>query len=260
MFKLGSDPEFFLREKATGKYVGAPGFVPGTKKEPHPLPNGGSVQVDGLAIEFNTPPAETRNQFADHVNSCLNDIRKMVDSKYEFVFLPYVVFDKIHYDAMPDSSKELGCDPDYNANTGHLNPIPKADGTFRTASGHLHIGWGKDMDGPQHFDDCRLVIRNVNSWFHNSWFYLPWSGSKLFADLENKRRNLYGKQYAFRPKSYGVEYRTPSNAWLTTSDDMKKFLFDNVEYIFKSMLDGKTSTYPSHLTYPLHYYMINRTM
>ena len=35
----------------------------------------------------------------------------------------------------------------------------------------------------------------------------------LRHDSSNERRELYGQAGRFRPKPYGIEYRTPSNFW-----------------------------------------------
>ena len=53
-FRLGSDPELFLRRKDTGEYFPAIGLITGTKAKPTPmqgLPKGFTWQVDGMALE-----------------------------------------------------------------------------------------------------------------------------------------------------------------------------------------------------------------
>jgi hypothetical protein len=40
----------------------------------------------------------------------------------------------------------------------------------------------------------------------------------LVYDAATRRREMYGKAGAYRPKSYGVEYRTLSNAWLNSAE------------------------------------------
>lgn len=238
MFKFGADPEFFLIDKATDVPVSALGLVPGTKKEPSPLPNGGSVQVDGLAVEFNTVPAESAKDFADSVASCLSDIRKIVPSKYYFKFVPVITFPTQYFDKLPDSSKELGCDPDFDAlKKGEMNPIPKNEDNpyLRTASGHLHIGWGSNLSGEQHLEDCVTFINQMDNWF----YYSTLSDYSEYRRDELLRRTMYGKQGAFRPKHYGVEYRTPSNLWLSRDREMHRFLFNRTKHLFEFMVSGE---------------------
>src|SRR5690554_4628554 len=55
--KVGSDPELFVKDQASNKYVSAHGLVQGTKQVPQAVDNG-AVQVDGMALEFNTNPIE----------------------------------------------------------------------------------------------------------------------------------------------------------------------------------------------------------
>ena len=107
----------------------------------------------------------------------------------------------------PDEAKILGCEPDYNAYTGDLNQPPNANTRMRTCAGHIHIGWteGKDPLEQIHFEDCRRITQALD----NSLYIF----SHLW-DTDTKRRQLYGRPGAFRPKPYGVEYRVLSNAWL----------------------------------------------
>jgi len=59
----------------------------------------------------------------------------------------------------------------------------------------------------------------------------------LFFDSDTKRREMYGKAGAFRPKSYGVEYRTLSNVWLKDVHLMK-WVFNNTVDAVKRLASG----------------------
>ena len=207
-YKLGTDPEMFL--SLGGKAISAHGLFPGTKSDPHKL-DGGALQVDGLALEFNIDPAETEDEFVGNIKKVLTQVDefiKAVDKDLCREFTPYKMFEKTYFDSLPDESKILGCDPDYSGVTGERKPPPEiGNETFRTAAGHIHIGWCEDEDpsDPSHHEDCRLVSHYI--------------GGRAFSpstDEEWERILYYGGARAFRPKSYGVEIRFPSNIWLRT--------------------------------------------
>ena len=52
-FTIGADPEVFVADSLTNTFVSAHDLVPGTKLEPFAV-NKGAVQVDGMALEFNS--------------------------------------------------------------------------------------------------------------------------------------------------------------------------------------------------------------
>jgi len=228
-FLIGADPECFVREIKSGKLVSAHGMLPGTKKNPHKVPHG-AVQIDGMAAEFNIDPAATCEEFVRNVTSVLNTIREMIGPEYELVFTPTAHFGKELIDAQPQEAKELGCDPDFNAYTGKENPVPDAELPFRTAAGHIHIGWteGQDSHNAEHYKICRHIIKQLD------YATLP------TTQLENDdtRRKLYGKAGAFRPKSYGVEYRTPSNFWLE-SEETISLMYIAVTQGIKKLVSGE---------------------
>lgn len=208
-FKIGTDPEMFL--KVGKEFVPACGLFPGTKDEPFELEKG-AVQVDGLALEFNIHPAETVEEFDRNITTVLTQIDEMikkVNPEMRRVFIPFARFDSEVFEDLEDNQKILGCDPDYNGHTGLINPRPEIqDEPFRTAAGHIHIGWteGEDVADPSHFEDCRYVSERIG----RSYAFGPDSGSEF------ERLKYYGANYAFRPKPYGVEIRFPSNIWLET--------------------------------------------
>lgn len=201
---VGADPEFFLSKN--GEFVSAHDLVPGTKDKPFKLKNG-AVQVDGTAVEFNIDPACTSDEFCTNIESVLKQIREIVDPCFKFEFKPSVRFEQGYFRRIPLYARRLGCDPDYSSITGAVNPRPKAVGSLRTGAGHIHIGWGTNLDigDADHLWDCRLVVNTLDrclGCYQSVW------------DKDKERKKMYGKKGAFRPKPYGVEYRVPSNAWV----------------------------------------------
>lgn len=206
---IGTDPEFFV--KSNGKHISAHGLVEGDKQNPQVV-QGGAVQVDGMALEFNTDPASTREEFSYNIHQVLVALRRLVPKEFEFDFSPVAHFGAEYIAEQPEKAKELGCEPDFCAYTGKVNETPDANGDFRTAAGHIHIGLERKLSPSE---QQKLIILCD----------LFMGLSSLSWDSDVKRRELYGKAGCFRVKPYGVEYRTLSNAWLSTPE-LQEHVFD----------------------------------
>lgn len=219
---IGADPELFCQHTKTGKFVSAHDLVPGSKDSPVSVV-GGAVQVDGVAAEFNVNPTDDLETFIDQINTVFGTLEQIVKSQNPNLILvaqPTAVFDRTYFDELPDVVKVLGCDPDFNAwLDGAENKKPDNTESFRTGGGHIHLGW-RDPSLPineAHRFDCVEMVKQLDT-----CLYVP----SLAWDRDRKRQLLYGKMGAHRPKPYGVEYRSLSNAWLR---DPKI-----IEYIFES--------------------------
>lgn len=226
---IGADPEVFARKN--GKVIPATGLVQGTKEKPFGVLNG-AVQVDGLALEFNIDPADSATKFSYNIQLVMNQLEHLSGAK--LVAKPVHTFTKRVLSKQPKENLELGCEPDYNAYTGKENPRPDAEGKcFRTAAGHIHIGWteGVDPTDPGHMEACCLLTKALDTTI---------GLVSVVMEGPNKRRDLYGKAGAFRPKSYGMEYRVPSNWWIE-KDEYRRFIFDTVKAVFEKMLEGERS-------------------
>jgi hypothetical protein len=243
--KIGADPEVFLWDRSTKNYISAAGHFPGTKKEPFKVDKG-AIQVDGVALEFNIDAASSEDEFLKNISTVHGIMEKMVkdvNPDWEIRHSPYAEFSVKEWDTVPEESKVLGCDPDYNCATGTVNPNPtdmivrnaraKGVGAIRTASGHIHIGFcGDDVmdkDDPLHFEDCRFV---ANYFSGRGWL-------RPATNEEYSRLNYYGNWGAFRPKSYGVELRSSSNRWLgpnhLISEQTVRKAYSNTMRIFQDM-------------------------
>jgi hypothetical protein len=227
---VGADPEYFVKQH--GIFKSAFGLIKGDKKNPQRV-NRGAVQVDGMALEFNIDPAATEDEFCININEVMAQLKKMVPD-YEHAFVPVATFDPEYMKAQPKESLELGCEPDFNAWTKDVNQKPDGDRPFRTASGHVHIGWtnGQCVDDMGHLSVCHDVVKQMD-------FFLGLPS--LMYDADTQRREMYGKAGCYRPKSYGVEYRTLSNAWLK-SDASKKWVFRAVQAGIEALLAGRLLT------------------
>jgi hypothetical protein len=203
--KIGCDPEVFVQNPNSLQFLCAHNMIPGDKANPHRVPFG-AVQVDGMALEFNTDPASTEEEFLHHVKAVYHELERMVPG-YKLACVPFAQFEQEYFDNCDPYAKVLGCDPDFNAWTGLKNAPPAPTEPVRTASGHIHIGWteGADIESASHFADCIEVVKQLDYGL---------GVNSLLYDTDNRRRSLYGNAGAFRPKPYGVEYRVLSNAWL----------------------------------------------
>lgn len=219
---VGSDPEIFV--KKDGVFICAHDLIPGTKESPFKVDKG-AVQVDGFALEFNIDPARNADEFVGNHETVLAILAKMVPG-YELATVPVADFTREYMDACPAEAKILGCDPDYDAWTGLENIKPQADLPMRTASGHVHIGWASGL--ADHHDHCRAAAIQMD-------FFLGLPS--LFYDSDTRRRSMYGKAGCYRPKSYGVEYRTLSNAWLLSRERMT-WVYNQVQKGMRDLMDG----------------------
>lgn len=209
--RLGSDPEFFLYDAAQDQYVPSCGLIGADKWSPMQLPGlstGFCIQEDNVAVEFNIPPCDSKESFSNAMETVrehgLNFVRNKANlgKRVTFSNVCAYVFPKELLEPHPQAMI-FGCEPDYNAWNHKENPKPALKGklaNLRTCGGHVHV----ETDLPK-----ETVIRAMDLFLG-----IP------MVEMENspatngtQRRKLYGKFGAYRPKKYGVEYRTLSNAW-----------------------------------------------
>ncbi len=194
--RLGADPEIFLRDK-TGKHLSVIGKVGGNKWHPKSIegmPEGFTLQEDNVALEFGVPPAASSEEFIRNIRSVMQaGLSTLPETR--FSRLSCIVFSE---DEMQDPSAWIfGCEPDFNAWTGKENEKPKPSNPFtRSAGGHVHVETTLDKQDVIKAMDLFLGIPSI------------------LLDNGTARRALYGKAGAYRPKTYGVEYRTLSNFWI----------------------------------------------
>lgn len=203
--RRGADPELFLINPQ-GHFVSAIDKIGGTKDEPKPVENYGhgfAVQEDNVAVEFNIPPASSKEEFKDSIMKMLaylsEEVAKM---NLTLAAVPSAIFPEEELD--DERAFMFGCDPDYNVYTMRQNPRPVLDNfMLRSCGGHLHLSWDNSSSMEERI---KMVIA------HDLFVGAP----SIMLDMDDRRRKLYGKAGAFRHKPYGVEYRTCSNFWLSS--------------------------------------------
>lgn len=260
MLTMGSDPEMFL---TLGKKPVFPTteWCQGTKERPQVLSKvtGHAVQIDGTALEANTCVVSTHS-FNEEIERLRKRLNQFLPKGVTLADETTRIWDPEEWKKIPEAQKELGCNPDFNAYTLKENPRPDPESigrpTMRTAGGHIHVGWSTfchvNMGSEEHFLDCAIVTKVMDA------FLMPMSKS---WDKDEERAKLYGAPGAFRPKSFGVEYRPLSNKWFTHKHSYRittyiqevvhnvyALLFERVQYVpsfassgfFESVLEAKS--------------------
>lgn len=225
--KVGADPEVFVTQRS--KLISAYGLVPGTKERPYPVQDG-AIQVDGMALEFNINPANDVEEFVKNMNSVMAQLVSRLPADMQLSPLATAHFGADYIASQPLDARELGCTPDFSAYTGAANKKPNVNAPFRTAAGHVHIGWTEyaQTDNPDYMGLCCDFTKVLD-------LYL--GVPSVLLDPDTERRSLYGQAGAFRPKTYGLEYRVLSNFWLQSEQTMR-YVYKQTEEAIRQFLGG----------------------
>jgi hypothetical protein len=219
---IGTDSEHAILSPSG--LISAIGKIPGTKAKPSPLPSGGYIQVDNVLVEWNSPVAESEDDFVRGIQATLSDVKQKIGLENQLLFdssYNYPIEQLKHKKAW-----EIGCESDWNAWEERVNDkvcFPPGS-TIRTAAAHIHVSPFEDMETV--FNFCK---------FMDLYLAVP----SLFLDLDRQRRELYGKAGAMRFKTYpgdinGAEYRVLGSFWVKEEQYIRwiyrtvKMVYDNI--------------------------------
>lgn len=242
ILKIGADIEMFLQNKK-GKIVSAEGYVKGTKYNPFvfdPENKYFSTSLDNVMAEFTIPPVDDRKNFIEYIKRGIGYINT-INPDLKCIAQPAARLDWEYLKT--ENAQMFGCEPDMNAYTMWTNPRPKAEGkNLRTAGFHVHISYENpypvyDLVNPDETyiknDTIRCIITKAMDLFL--------SVNMVLIEPENERKVLYGKAGAYRPKPYGLEYRSLSN-YAASSPKMMGYVFDQTLRALKWLEREKNQT------------------
>lgn len=213
-FSIGADPEVFAHN---GKdFIPCIDLLGGDKWHPQPR-DWGFIQEDNVMAEFNIDPAYNKQEF---INKMLNAVKGVRDELHGFNLNVSNVASARFRPAMLEHPKAnmFGCDPDFVVDAvGARRVVPPK--RMRFAGGHVHVG--SDLITSESARACFVGCLD---------YTLGIQAGRL--DQDDRRLKYYGKLGVYRPKSYGVEYRTPSNFWIF-DEDLIGMVYDQVERAFK---------------------------
>ncbi len=206
---LGADPEFFVERRDKPGIIPCVGILPGSKNTPHAIANskvGTVIHEDNVAVEIGFTPAAHGGDFSARLGLALGEMKDFLRSHNL-----QIVEGQSHAfnvnDLQTPQARNFGCAPDNNAYDGGRvrvgPPTSIIGGRVRFAGGHVHIGG--DFNCPPFvaalFADIFLGVAPIQCGYN-------------VGGVDKYRRNWYGKPGIFRPKDYGIEYRSIGNWWL----------------------------------------------
>lgn len=203
---LGGDPEVFIRDRRSGQITPSCGKIGGTKGSGIAISGTGAYRVkaleDNVAVEFNFSPFTDQYTGIDTIR-VIQEIGNQWLKERGYEMVPIAEHQFSATDLSTPKAMVFGCDPDFVAYdpADKLRTVdPVVVGTSRFCGGHLHFGF----NNPEKIPLAAVAI------FIDMFVGLP----SLVFDTQKNRRKWYGLAGLYRPKSYGIEYRTMSNWWL----------------------------------------------
>jgi len=206
MNTIGADPEFILVDlNDTPK--SAIEIIKKNKYE--------KIQIEGLNFFYDNVLAECSIKPAKNKIEFIKNIKKSISIFCNLV-KPYKITTKsaAHYsnfDLLHKEANKVGCayeDCAYSLETIDPKEIENffKKNNLRTAGGHIHLGTflGKEDIS------CIMLVRTLDLFLGFTFLLLEKSEGQF------ERRKIYGSPGRYRQPTYGVEYRTISNFWLSS--------------------------------------------
>lgn len=230
---IGADPELVVIDQGTGKPVPA-WLVTNAKKEGihQKIAENVDIHSDGVALEFNFAPSPPQT-FVENSLRAYNQVSNYLESfskVHKVNYVPGVLPEITGYDKetlMHPIAVMTGCDPDFDAykeNPDIPRDVHQAahNNKFKYFGGHIHVGYDKEKCPP--WAIARLMDLLV---------YAP----MMLVDPQPLRKEWHGQPGIFRPKIYGMEYRTPSNFWVGSKIN-SRWIRDNITSLFSIVEDN----------------------
>jgi len=198
---IGADPEVFFSRGDEAE--SAEGKVGGEKHEPLPVSDNICILEDNVAAEFTISPSADLRNFASKIKEGLSIVNTIAEA-HSCGLLKSASAEFSKKQLATPQARTFGCDPDFDAYSGALTqPAHSSNKNMRSAGGHLHLGLEplKKMT----FKTVRDIVSLLDTYLGIPFFV---------AAPDYHRKKLYGNIGAFRPKPYGLEYRTLPNTWI----------------------------------------------
>jgi len=245
-FMFGADPEYFVSRKVNGEDFCVPpitirrkGFKLVKEDERHPqfriIPGiGGEIIIheDGAAFELCIPVSKDMKTVWKNCKIGQEEIKKIAEEYgYNFSPVPTIAFDTHEFknDEQGIYCTRFGCDRDYDAWETEIEQMEEdaSEHKYRYGGGHAHTSI-KDSNILK--NSPVPAIKALSLTVGN--FIVSVSP---YPELDKIRTYRYGRPGRFRPQKYtngafGIEYRTPSNAWTTLHSES---IIEEMEYWIK---------------------------
>lgn len=235
---IGADIEMFVSNDK-GEIITAEPYIKGSKFRPFMWDTDYGIQLDNVMAEFTMPPAKDKDSFINSIKKSVEYIKSQIPQNYKVVGQPTAYLDRM--ELISESAQTFGCEPDYNAYSLSIQKVErkKANPFMRTAGGHIHVGY----DNPTPFkggkrlfkDERQSIVKNMDALIG-----VP----LILIEPDNERKILYGKAGSFRPKPYGLEYRTPSSYYVEAG--LEGWVFDQAVEAAQRVDDKSIAKYWKH--------------
>lgn len=222
---IGADPELFI--KKDGEIISAEGTIGGSKHSPVPIIGEGyAIQEDNVMVEFNIPACSTKESFSDAIGEVLDylEVKYAMDNA-TLEIIPSARLDQKFLNTK--QAKLFGCEPDFNVYLKDVNKSPSSKTNLRVCGGHIHIGYSDPS-----FSISEEIVQAMD---------IVLGLESVLLDTDTERKKMYGKAGSFRPKEYGVEYRTLSNFWIKTQS-LREWAFTSTMKAIELVNEGSVST------------------